>query len=101
MEPKKKIKKHHLTKPEYTFNNEELMSRIMEAAQLIQRNSLNGLADWVVMGGHPASNLNNIVFGEWRIEDGSYTQDITVTPNRSLEYLDLNITFTGDTWVDL
>lgn len=110
MEPKKNIKKHQLTEPkwEYTFTNNELLSRILQASNEIQRNTLEGRANWVIFGSETARQFNeamrdyrDIEVGDWRIEDDRYVQDITIVPNRSIEYLDLNITITGDTWTEI
>ena len=110
MKPKKNIKKHHLTEPKWTvtWNNEELMRRITEVSNQIHQNTTRGLANWVVVGSDFARQFDeamrdyqNIQVGDWRIEDNTYIQDITITPNRTVEYLDLNITITGDTWTEI
>lgn len=105
MEPKKNIKKHNLVEPKWTIelSQRELMDRINEISNQIHRNSTRSSANWVVMGSE-AHRLfdeamrghNNVEVGDWRVEDDRYVQDITITPTRSVEYLDLNITFTGD-----
>ena len=110
MKPKKNIKKHHLTEPKWTvtWDNEGLISRINEISNQIHRNTRRGGASWVVIGSDVARQFDevmrdyqNIQVGDWRIEYNTYIQDITITPNRSVEYLDLNFTFTGDTWTEI
>lgn len=110
MKPKKNIKKHTLVEPKWTinFSQEELMRRITEISNQIHRNTTRGLGNWVLMGSDVARQFDeamrdyqNIQVGEWRVEDDTYIQDITITPTRSVEYLDLNFTITGDTWTEI
>ena len=107
MEPKKKIKKHNLVEPKWTIelSQRELMDRINEISSQIHRNSTRGSANWVLMGSEAhrlfdeaMREYNNVEVGDWRIEDDRYVQDITITPTRSVEYLDLDFTVTGNTW---
>jgi len=109
MEPKKNIKKHNLVEPKWTIelSQRELMDRINEISAQIHRNSTRGLANWVLMGSEvhrlfdeAMREHNDVEVGDWRIEDDRYVQDITITPTRSVEYLDLdfNITSTGYTF---
>ena len=109
MEPKKKLKRHNLTEPKwgpYNLTQEELMSRINEASAQIHRNTTTGPANWVIMGSHVAELLDealrdydrpNIEMGDFRVEDDTYVQDITITPNRSVENItiDFNVLPSG------
>jgi len=85
------------------LSQRELMDRINEISNQIHRNSTRGSANWVLMGSEAhrlfdevMGEHNNVEVGDWKIEDDRYVQDITITPTRSVEYLDLNITFTED-----
>ena len=117
MEPKKNLKKHKLVEPEWTWNIQgpELISRINEISAQIHRNTVTGPANWVVMGSGTAelfdeamrgysndrwSDLPEIEMGDFRVEDDTYIQDITITPRRSVEHItiDLNILLTGHTF---
>lgn len=72
MKPKKKLKKHTLIKPVlgYTFLQEELMGKILEASRNINR---SGLGDWVLMGTDAAEIYNSeISMGGFRIEGNSF-----------------------------
>lgn len=110
MEPKKKLKKHTLTEPKWSWNisQEELMSRINEISAQIHRNTTTGQANWVVMGAGMAEQFNealrdysNVEMGDFRIEDDTYIQDITIRPTVSTQYIDIDFTITGDTWIDI
>lgn len=113
MEPKKNLKKHHLTEPKWniSWSQQELINRINEISNQIHRNTLRGPANWVLMGSEAHRLFDeamrdytvtqDVEIGDWRIVDDTFVQDITVTPNRSVEYLDLNITITGDTWTEI
>ena len=114
MEPKKRLKKHKLVEPEWTWNIQgpELISRINEISEQIHRNTLTGPANWVVMGAGAAElfdeamegysdtrydDLPEIEMGDFRVEDDTYVQDITIRPTRGVENitLDFNITPTS------
>jgi hypothetical protein len=108
MEPKKNLKKHKLVEPKWGWNisQEELISRINDISAQIHRNTMTGGANWVIMGAGTADLFNeamegysndryedlpNIEMGDFRVEDDTYVQDITITPNRSIERIDLDI----------
>ena len=102
MEPKKKINKHNLIKPKfgYTSSNEELISRINEAANRILRNSHRGIGDWVIMSSEVHNQFNevlvdsdyqNVEFGDFRVEGDTYIQDVTVTPYNTPREITINI----------
>ena len=128
MEPKRNIKKHTITEPKWVISQEELVRRINETASYIHNNTLNGPANWVMMGSHAAelfdeamidytNDLPNVEVGDLTVEDNTYIQDITVRPTTGIENMtldftvlpsggqfyddDLTITVTGDTWSDV
>lgn len=99
MKPKKNIKKHNLVEPKWTIeiSQRELIDRINEISAQIHRNTTRGLGNWVVMGFDASRMLDeamedyeNVNVGDWRVEDDRHIQDITITPTRSVEYLDLD-----------
>jgi hypothetical protein len=63
MEPKRNIKKHRITKPyPWVISQEELVRRINETASYIHNNTLNGPANWVVMGSHAAELFDVTIY---------------------------------------
>jgi hypothetical protein len=50
MKPKKRIKRHHLTEPQWILTSNELISRMNEISNTIHRNSRNSPANWVIVG---------------------------------------------------
>jgi hypothetical protein len=64
MEPKKKLKKHELTKKEfkslYGVSREELISRINQAANQIHQNSIRGSANTIFCGLEMAKKLGEL-----------------------------------------
>jgi hypothetical protein len=110
MEPKKNLKKHKLVEPKWGWNlsQEELISRINDISAQIHRNTTTGPANWVIMGSGIAEQFNealqdysNIEVGDFRVEDDTYVQDITITPTRSMEHItvDFNV-YSGSTFID-
>jgi hypothetical protein len=102
MEPKKRIKKHHIVDHEKELM--ELLSRILDSAQGVIRGRENmmGPANWVVGSSEVADMINSMYevveneIGDLRVEDDSYVRDIRLSPRRPAE--NLSITFTADTW---
>jgi hypothetical protein len=108
MEPKKNLKKHKLVEPKWgwSMSQEEMISRINEISTQIHRNTTTGPANWVIMGSQAAELLDgalrdydrpNIEMGDFRVEDDTYVQDITIIPNRSVENItiDFNVLPSG------
>ncbi len=97
MEPKKNLKKHKLIEPVWTWDirGPELISRITEISEQIQRNTIRGSANWVIVGSGAADlfnealesysndryeNLPEVEMGDLRLEGDTYIQDVTITP---------------------
>ena len=96
MEPKKHLKKHTLTEPEWTWNIQgpDLISRINEiSAQILLDEAMRDYTN----------DLPEVEMGDLRVEGDTYIQDVTIHPKFitvDIPTDNLTITLTGDTWLD-
>jgi hypothetical protein len=63
MEPKKYLKKHTLTEPEWVWDIQgtDLINRINEISEQIHRNTTRGPSNWIIMGSTQADQFNELM----------------------------------------